>query len=453
MATSSIRRAAAAAGISWEQWVTITSLLIAAVVDAVAYFVFGLKSNSFYYFLLWSTVSALVADRVARVSLENKFIRLMDSLNARNEDLQYWGTAVDAMSWFSAHSSGLTSVDNTVFRSRDGKHGFVIDHIEDYLHAIRSSLNRECRWRDLFLSGQEDAYYKFVKTLSPKQHDHYQAAIVKENVPLFQMMILRYENDPPAVLFGWGYQSGKSAHVFISRAVETVTYFEDYFQALYRDARPLYERDAPRVSSDSTARSPEPAQISVAEANALGLAYIGNSAEGFSWFEKNNKGLREVYNTVYRPTRSAQRYLEDEYKKYFAAIRAAIGNKCVWHDLLCPPLDMETIPLASFHASLSDRQKSGYEAKELADVDLPLLQITVLKYLNGDSKVGVGYGFPGCDETMVFVSSQPKTVHFFETYFRELYNSPKARLLFQQGPDAPRSIFQRLREGIARWRR
>jgi hypothetical protein len=422
--------AAAEQGITFEQKVSIFALPVSAIVDLSSYFIFKFNPNAFYFALGISTVSALFADRLARASLDNKILKAIESVNARNESLRHIGDAVEAMAWFSGHSSGLTSVDNIAFRPRDGKHAFVIDHIGGYLDSIKSSLSGECRWRDLFLHGQRDAFRAFARTLSKDQRQHYRAAMVKSSVPLFQMMILRYKKDDPAVLFGWGYEGGKSAPVFVSRASDTVTYFENYFEQLYHNAEPLHEHGHPLRAQDLA--DDDTGALSGVDAESLSLTYIGNSGDGFRWLARNNRGLQAVYNTVYRPTRSTYRHLQDDYRKYFAAIREAIGGKCVWHDLLMPDVEIPTIPLRSFYDSLGRAQRSGYQAKELVGVDVPFLQITVLKYLNGECKVGIGYGFPKGDDSMVFVSSHERTVLFFEKYFLALYGSPKARTLFEE---------------------
>jgi hypothetical protein len=186
------------------------------------------------------------------------------------------------------------------------------------------------------------------------------------------------------------------------------------------------------------------------------LRYLGNSRDGFEWFRKNSHGLVEVFNTVYRPRTSHRREVQAEYDVYFAAIRRAITPHCVWRDLVCPSIDVSTLPHQEFINSLSAEQKAGYEAKQIEGAEVPLLQITVLKFADDSMKASLGYGFPHSKELMVFVTSNRDTVAFLETYFMSLYDCPNAKWLHrredavQPAPALPASRFQRLKNAVSR---
>jgi hypothetical protein len=163
-----------------------------------------------------------------------------------------------------------------------------------------------------------------------------------------------------------------------------------------------------------------------------GLRYIGGSRAGLAWFLRSAQGLAYVKNTVYRPYASYGA-LADAYEAYYAAIRRALAGGCQWFDLVVPPGTIPTMPLAEFHALLNAAERAGYEAKALVDCDtIPFMQVTILKYVDGRSAMSVGFGFPGSDEQMVYVSHGPKTVQFHESYFQRLYDGLNAKLLYER---------------------
>jgi hypothetical protein len=174
-----------------------------------------------------------------------------------------------------------------------------------------------------------------------------------------------------------------------------------------------------------------------------GLKYIGNSREGLVWLLSHLLGLTSVINTVFRPIESF-RSLEDAYRSFFDAIRKALAGGTQWYDLVVPCGDVATMPVSDFYETLTPAERLGYEAKMLTGIDhVPLMQITVLKFADGRSAVSVGFGYPGADEQMVYVSYGPKTVRFYERYLQRLYYGPHAQMLYQR--PAPKTVSRRRR--------
>jgi hypothetical protein len=162
-------------------------------------------------------------------------------------------------------------------------------------------------------------------------------------------------------------------------------------------------------------------QLIDAKLSEQDLHYIGNSFDGIKWFCEHHVGAKAVLNTVYRPTGiETGGDMSDAYLKYENAIRKCLDDKCVWYDLAMPGHEDSMI---QFRNKLSSRQLMNYGPhvfKPEGRFQIPIFQMTVLKY-DTHKAVSFGWAFPHSrGDSKVFVSTDERTVDYFDTYFRAL---------------------------------
>jgi hypothetical protein len=168
----------------------------------------------------------------------------------------------------------------------------------------------------------------------------------------------------------------------------------------------------------------------------MDLRYIGDSVIGLGWLTKNYLDLYTVDNTVYRPKGEYHSgYIEEHYAGYFDAIKRAIDNGCGWRDYaLTPHVDA----IHEFYSTLTDQQKRRYTAFEIKQ-DMPMFQLTIFRYKDQLSRdenmqVSFGWGFGG-NHSRVYMSSDLRTVQFFEDYFHMLRGNKNVEMIY--GPNLP----------------
>jgi hypothetical protein len=231
---------------STQQW-SIGFTAFSAIVGAVLYAVF-VKENSLTYcsIIIWSAAT-LMFDRITRYSFENRANLEMEKFNLARPDLRCLGTSVEGIRWFCDNLDGLAAIDNTIFNRVRGGFVWIPEEMEKYVAGFKKSLENGCYLRDLVLDTQKSAVVEFYQSLNEKQKKGYNAAELSTTVPLFQMMILKYHSSrvrSDVVLFGWTTIDPRDSKVFLSSDVGTVSYFEKYFDEVYKHhATHLYGYD------------------------------------------------------------------------------------------------------------------------------------------------------------------------------------------------------------------
>jgi hypothetical protein len=153
----------------------------------------------------------------------------------------------------------LYSVDNTVYRPIGELHGgFLEDFYEEYFSSVRKAIDGGCGWRDYALTPHMEAIHSFYESLTEQQRRRYSAYEIKQDMPMFQLTIFRYKDQPSrdekmSVSFGWG-MGGNHSRVFMSSDMRTVNYFEDFFM-LFRQHQNVKIVYAPGVTAPTRPKS------------------------------------------------------------------------------------------------------------------------------------------------------------------------------------------------------
>jgi hypothetical protein len=236
-----------------QQW-AVAAILLGALVNIVVYIFFGGPTT--FYTLVVTTATTIALDRISKFSLENKTLNAIEKIELSERDLHFIGHSVEGQTWLSRHSVGLTSVDNTVFRTYEEGRFRIQDELDQHVSDIRNSIRDGCYWRDLVLLEEDGRLIgAFYNELKPVERARYSAAALHSELPLFQVMIMRYDyritDQKNTVLFGWTFKSGRSSLIFESCNAEVVAYFEHYYDALYSKAQILYKRSPPLPNGEN----------------------------------------------------------------------------------------------------------------------------------------------------------------------------------------------------------
>ena len=225
-----------------QQKITLLSIVVAPLISLAVYFVKTGSFDSVYFALTLSVTWALFVDRLSRMHFENDTVSELRKFGAKDNDLQYLKDTATAVNWFCKNCADLQSVDNTIFYrfAVDRRQRYTNSSISKFVASIKAAIDDGCTWTDVVTADQRSASEDFYETLTPQQKGHYTSAFIDTNLPLLQMMLLRYNEGPSAVLFGWGFVGGTKTTVYVSHGQETVEYFTDYFEALWSKSRELH---------------------------------------------------------------------------------------------------------------------------------------------------------------------------------------------------------------------
>jgi hypothetical protein len=242
--------------LSIEQIVGLAAFPVAFVIDVLALRNFRPDSVEFYTALLGSTAGALFMQQLASTSIENKLKQTIDSTNPNKDNLIYLGSYEKGIDWFIENRGAIEAVSNIIYRPKDTEAFKYLDEKEKkYFSVVKELLHDGCRWRDIYLDKGDFHHFKYHETTTKIQQSlgsqatvRYSANVVETYLPLFPLMTIHLKNDEHAVLFGWGYQKGDEARIYLSTEKTTVMYFEGYFNAVWDKAKPVM-RDGTLVKS------------------------------------------------------------------------------------------------------------------------------------------------------------------------------------------------------------
>ncbi len=194
------------------------------------------------------------------------------------------------------------------------------------------------------------------------------------------------------------------------------------FVKAYDNAQRSKSASGKRATSGAALRSTTEKMLKSIGADFINdLHYIGNNLDGIKYFLKKFDGATHVYNTVF--TRSeglwGDMWKLDLMSGFLKKVRRYLKNKCKWEDIVIKK-DVDIV--LKFYKELTEEERQWYEARELPDVDLPLLQCLVAKYEGDRGKVLCGWSFSGGQHARVYYSDEKDTVLYFREYCKMLFD-------------------------------
>jgi hypothetical protein len=151
------------------------------------------------------------------------------------------------------------------------------------------------------------------------------------------------------------------------------------------------------------------------------LHFIGDSNAGIEWIARKSSGPVLIRNTVFLRRNDENFKLDNEsISRLESAAKQALRDGCRWHDVF---VASQRNVIDAFYNTLTPKERAGYKATEIP-ANIPLMQITVIRFKDDRGDVLFGFGFGDAD-TRVFHSDDTNTINYFDAYFREISKAGK----------------------------
>jgi hypothetical protein len=169
-------------------------------------------------------------------------------------------------------------------------------------------------------------------------------------------------------------------------------------------------------------------QPKVSDSEPNELRYLGDNLAGIKWFKtsRNNASATHVYNTAFTRYDDTLAHIEQQRQPDWDDTVRPLLSTCVWQEIISSQYLANSQYIGNineFHKSLGDDQqrKRNLKLKAIGLNRLPLIQCTLIKYINRREIVLIGWTFPGGEQEMVYMSSGKDTVNYFRRYCELLW--------------------------------
>jgi hypothetical protein len=166
-------------------------------------------------------------------------------LRGRKKDLRFIGGLKEAIEIFDEVADDLcdkfTIVYNTKFtrtHHESGAHQQLTKGFDEIQRRLLAA--GKCTWLDIVLDGPElEQHERTISDLQSYRADkRYDYRMLTSQLPLFQGLVIRVDNDPAFALVGWMFPGSQQTRVYRSDDKRTAEWFYNYLSHLYAEAKP-----------------------------------------------------------------------------------------------------------------------------------------------------------------------------------------------------------------------